>query len=249
AISHIDEPPCGMDVDRARRLPRADVAGIGKRRLDKQGVRREEVIRLQFVDMQLILALDRDEHPRLLRMKIEVPRPKAEAVARCDRRLLRQHTIVEAEDLERAGILRLAIPGIVAARHEDGALVRWGRADLVREDTTVRLRGLTDQVAERAIRVDAVYGGRAWEVEGSQQISPDRIDAAMDRARRQRLRLAVRRQGAGAGIDTEGAGQMRVAGNLSGTTVTRDDIEVACRWMRPGVLDIGRQRDRATFAQ
>jgi hypothetical protein len=31
---------------------------------------------LQFVDIQLILALNRDEHPRLPRMEIEVPGPK-----------------------------------------------------------------------------------------------------------------------------------------------------------------------------
>src|SRR5438132_8885659 len=182
-------------------------------------------------------------------MKIEVPWPKAEAVARCDRRLVRQHAVIEAEDLERAGILRLAIPGIVAARDEDGALVRRGCADLVREDTAVWLRGLLDQVSERAIRVDAVHGDRAWKVEGGQQIPPGRIDAAMDRARRQRLRRAVRRQAARTGIDPEGAGQMRVAGNHSGTAVARDDVEVPCRWMRPGVLDVGRQRDRTTFDQ
>src|SRR5499426_3838600 len=155
-----------MDVDRARGLRRADVASIGKRRLDEHGVRREEVIRLQFVDIQLILALDRDERPRLPRMEVEVPGPKSEAVARRDRRLVREYAIVEAEDLERAGILWLAVPGIVATRDEDRALVGRGRADLVREDAAVGLCGLPDQGAERAVRVDAVYGDRARKVEG-----------------------------------------------------------------------------------
>jgi hypothetical protein len=87
----------------------------------------------------LILTLDRDEHPRLLWMKIEVPWPKAEAGARRDRRLVREYAIVEAEDLERAGILGLALPGIVAARDEDCALVGRGGADLVRKDAAVGL--------------------------------------------------------------------------------------------------------------
>src|SRR5262252_8729482 len=106
AVGHIDELSSGMDVNRTRGLPWADVARIGKRRLDEHGVGREKVVRLEFVDIQLILALDRDEHPRLPRMEIEVPGPKAEAVTRCDRRLVRQRTIVKAKNLERAGILR-----------------------------------------------------------------------------------------------------------------------------------------------
>src|SRR5262249_13572206 len=84
AIGHIDELPSGMDVDRARGLPRAAVAGISKGRRDEHGVRRERVIRLQCVNIQMILALDRNEHPRLPRMEIEVPGPKAEAGARRD---------------------------------------------------------------------------------------------------------------------------------------------------------------------
>src|SRR5215813_13230086 len=111
-VGHIDELSRGMDVDRAGSLPRADVAGIGKGRRDKYGVGREKVIRVQFVDIQLILALDRDEHPRLPRMEIEVSGPKAEAGAGRDRRLVRQHAVGEAEDLECTGILRLALPSI-----------------------------------------------------------------------------------------------------------------------------------------
>src|SRR5215468_3213171 len=84
AVGHIDKLSSGMDVDRACGLPRTDVAGIGKGRRDEHGIRREKVIRLQFVNIQLILALDRDEHPRLPRMEIEVPGPKAEAGARRD---------------------------------------------------------------------------------------------------------------------------------------------------------------------
>src|SRR5207245_7400756 len=158
-------------------------------------------------------------------MESEVPWSKAEAGARCDLRLVRQHAAAEAEDLECAGILRLASLGIVAARDEDRALVGRGRADLVREDTTVRRCGLPDQVAKRAVPVDAVRGDRARKVEGSQQIRAGGIDAAMDRARRQRLWRAVRCQGAGAGIDAERAGQMRVAGNHAGAAVARDDVE------------------------
>src|SRR5215470_14729886 len=63
AVGYIDELTSGMDVDRARRLPRADVARSSQGGLDEQRVWRQKVIRLQFVDMQLILTLDRDEYP------------------------------------------------------------------------------------------------------------------------------------------------------------------------------------------
>ena len=42
---------------------------------------------------------------------------------------------------------------------------------------------------------------------------------------------------------------MRVAGDHAGTAVARDDVEVACRRMRPGILDVGLQGDRAPFAR
>ena len=64
AVGHIDELPRGMDVDGVGGLPGADIARIGKGRRDEQGIGREQVIRLQLVDIQLILALDRDEYPR-----------------------------------------------------------------------------------------------------------------------------------------------------------------------------------------
>jgi len=35
------------------------------------------------------------------------------AVTRCDRRLVREHAVFEAEDIERAGILRLAFPALL----------------------------------------------------------------------------------------------------------------------------------------
>jgi hypothetical protein len=59
----------------------------------------------------------------------------------------------------------------------------------------------------------------------------------------------VWRQGTGAGIDAERAGHMRVAEIHSRAAIARNHVEVPCRRMRPDVLDVGRQRDRATFAQ
>ena len=89
----------------------------------------------------------------------------------------------------------------------------------MREDAAVGRRGLIAQVTERTVSVDAVHSDRTPKVEGCQQILAGHIDAAVDWARRKRLRRAMRRQSAGAGIDPERMSQMRVAGNHPGTAV------------------------------
>ncbi len=65
AVGQIDEAAVGMDVDRAGGLRRPHVAGLGQRGLDEQRVAREPVVGHELVDVELALALDRDEHPRL----------------------------------------------------------------------------------------------------------------------------------------------------------------------------------------
>ena len=175
--------------------------------------------------------------------------PEAVAVAGRHRRAVAQHAVLEAEHLERARVLRLALGGVVAARDEDRRLVAGRGEDLVAEDAGVRLAGLLDRAAERAVAVDAVHGDRARMVEGGQQIFAAAVDAAMDRARRQRLRLAVRRQGAGGGIDPQRARQVLVAGNEPGAAVARHHVEILPGGMRPDVLDVGRQGHRAALLQ
>src|SRR5262245_64375335 len=85
AVGEIDETAVGMDVDRAGALRRLDADGIGQRLLDEQRIAAERAVRRQPVDVELVLPFDRDEHPRLARMEVEMPRPETEPVAGCDR--------------------------------------------------------------------------------------------------------------------------------------------------------------------
>src|SRR5262245_17928782 len=181
AVDEIDEAAVGMDVDRAGALRRLDVDGIGERLLDERRVAAERAVRRQPVDIELVLPLDRDEHPRLARVEIEMPRPEAEPAAGRDRGEVGQRAVLEAVDLERAGILGLAAGGVVAARDQDrGAVSRCGK-DLVRVDAGVGLARLRDLIADRAVPADAVHRDIARRIVGGQEIFAARVDAGVDR--------------------------------------------------------------------
>ena len=90
----------------------------------------------------------------------------------------------------------------------------------MREDAAVGLCGLPDQVAERAVRVDAVHGDCARKVEGGQQIPAGGIDAAMDRAR------PPARGGGGGGVKQKARAERRVGGNPPGPPFFKNRIEV-----------------------
>ena len=97
-------------------------------------------------------------------------------------------------------------------------------------------------------RLDAMHRHVARIVVGGEQILAGFVDAGMDGARRQRLRLAVRLQGARRRIDAECAGEMLVAGEPR-PAVARHDIEISFRRMRPGILNVGGKRHRAALLQ
>src|SRR6266699_527540 len=109
AVGEIDEAAVRMHVDRARALRRFDIGGVGQGVLDEDRVAVEGAIRLQLVGIELVLPLDRDIDPRLRRVEIEMPRPEAEPRPGRNRREVRQRAALESEELERAGILGLAV--------------------------------------------------------------------------------------------------------------------------------------------
>ena len=115
-------------------------------------------------------------------------------------------------------------------------------------DAGIELAGLSHRPADRAVAVDVVHRHVARVVVGGEQIFAGRVDAGMDRARRKRLRLAMRLQRTRAGIDAEGIGAMRGAGKAR-SAVARHHVKVSHRRMRPGVLDVGRQNDRCPLLQ
>src|SRR3954453_8838270 len=87
AVCDIGKPPARMQLDRADRLPAADIAGLGEcvllehRRADQPAV-----VKLEQVEP--VLPFQRYIGPGLRRMEIEVARPKAIAAIRRDRRLV-----------------------------------------------------------------------------------------------------------------------------------------------------------------
>src|SRR5262249_17753682 len=99
---------------------------------------------------------------------------------------------------------------------------------------------------DRAIAIDVVHRDVARVVVAGEQIFAGRVDAGVDRTRRQRLWLAMGLQRTRAGGDAEGGGAVRGAGKAR-AAVARHDIKVSPRWVRPGVLDVGRQDGRSAL--
>src|ERR1700682_6756388 len=95
-----------MDVNRSGGLAHFRVR-IGQRVLDEQRRAGDAGAVIALVDIKLVLPLDRDEYPRLRRMKIEMARPKAQPGAGRDRGTTGERAIVKTECLDRTGVLRL----------------------------------------------------------------------------------------------------------------------------------------------
>ena len=85
-------------------------------------------------------------------MEIEMARPEAVAAVRRNRSPVGELAVLEAEYLQRAGILRLAAGRIVAAGDQNGRIVRGRGANLVREDAAVEDGGLLHFLADGAVR-------------------------------------------------------------------------------------------------
>src|ERR1700716_4419013 len=149
-------------------------------------------------------------------MEIEMPRAEAEPGPGRDRGDVAQHAVLEAVDLERAGVLGLAGGGIVAARHQDRGLVPRRGENLVGVYAGIWLAWLAHHVAERAVALDAMHRDVARIVVGGEQVFARGIDAGVDRTRRQRLRLAMGLQGAGLRIDAGRGGEGVCAGPAPG---------------------------------
>ena len=206
-----------MNVDGPRALRHGRV-GIGQRVFVEQRIAAKAGLAIEGIDIELVLPLHGNKHPRLGRMKIEMPWPEAEPVAGRDGGEIAQHAIVEAECLDRAGILRLAFAGVVAARHQNHGAVVGRDSDLMGIDAGVEVAGLRHRRADGAVGIDAVNAYRARRVVGGEQIPSAGVDASVDRARRQCRRLAMRPQRSGRRIDRKCTGIMFVAGNARSAT-------------------------------
>ena len=184
-------------------------------------------------------------------MKIEMPRPEAVAAAGRHRNFAGQQPVLIAEDLQRPRFFRLAGGGVMTARDQDRQPVVEADADLMRVNAGVDRLALCDLGAGRGVRVDAVDLEAARVAEGDQQVVRGNVAGHMDRPGRQRDRSPVRRERAGGAIDAQSADMVLVADKTANArgAVARCDIEVIPRGVRPGVMDIGGQADRAAAGQ
>ena len=158
-----------VHVDGAGRLPRSDVLRLGERFRAECDLRIDPAA-FHLVRVHLVLRLDRDVHPRLRRMEIEMPRAEVPAAVRRDRHLVRQHAVLVVEDFQRAGVFRLRRGAFVAARHQNRLPVVGRDAHLVREDAGVDRARLLHLLAGREVLVDAIDAQRARVVERDQDV-------------------------------------------------------------------------------
>ena len=134
-------------------------------------------------------------------MKIEMARPEAVAAVRRNRSPVGELAVLEAEYLQRAGILRLAAGRIVAAGDQNGRIIRGCRANLVREDAAVEDGGLLHFLADSAVRINSMHRGSARIVVSRQGVGAAIVERYVDWTRRQCGGRAVSLQRAIAGID------------------------------------------------
>src|SRR6266436_12981 len=79
-IGHIDISSVRVHMNCSSELAGPDIARFGQSILAEDWLRIEAVV-LQLEDIELVLALERDVHPGLRRMKVEMSWPEAVAVA------------------------------------------------------------------------------------------------------------------------------------------------------------------------
>jgi hypothetical protein len=179
-------------------------------------------------------------------VEVEMAWPEAHAVAGLNRRETCQHAIPETESLDRTRVHRIVGRRVVAARNRDDLPVVRRGEDLVRVFAGVGRGRLIDALTQRAILVDTMDGQAARIVEGGEQIFAGFIDAGVDRPGGQRQRRAVRGQLTGRGVDPECIRHMLVARHAR-AAIARHHVEIRFRWMRPGILDVGRRRYRTAL--
>jgi len=250
AVRDIGKPPAWMQLDRADRLPAADVAGLGERVLLEHRLP-EQRAGLELEHVEPVLPLERNVDPGLRRMEIEVARPKTVAAIWRDRCLVGQHAVTVIEHLQRARLLGLPARGVMAARHQDNLLVVETDPHLVAVDPGVDRLGLRDLRARNHVRIDTIDLQPAWIAERDEDVLGRDVQGHVDRPGRQCDPFAMRRQRARIRFDLPRAHMVLCAGKTadSGGAVARGDIQIPARGVRPGVMDIGGRRDGAAALQ
>ena len=177
-------------------------------------------------------------------------RTEAITAIRRDRDFLGQLPLPVREDLQRTRLFRFAEGGVMAAGNEDHCAVVQPDTDLVRVDTGVDRLRLHDLRARRCVGVDTINPKSARIAERDQQVLGRNVGGHVDRAGRQCDRIAMRGQSARSGINTERTPVLFVAGRThTRGAVARRDVEEPARSMWPSVVNVRRQRHRASLGQ
>ena len=132
-------------------------------------------------------------------MNVEMAWTETVAAIGRDLAQVRQHPVVEAIDVKRAGVLRLGGLGIVAARHHQDRLVPRRCTDLVEVDAFLKIVGLAHLVADAAVALDAMHSDARREIIGHQHEFAGAVDADMDRPVFQPHHFAMGAEFAGGG--------------------------------------------------
>ncbi len=191
AVADVDELTVGMHVHRAGGLARRHAAAIGERALAEDRLGAQRLAFDACEQLQPVLGLDRQKHPRTCRMKVQVPRSKLASLRRRNRREIGKPALVIAKHFHRTRIFCRRARGLIPARHEDDAPVRRHHANLMRIDADVQISRLRNLAADCAVAVDRVDGYAARIVVRNQQVRGGHIPGDVDGPRAYRRRRAV----------------------------------------------------------
>src|SRR5262245_6652390 len=97
-------------------------------------------------------------------MNVEVPASKPVAAVRRNLAFVRENTVLEIVDMERAWVFRLGSVRIVAARDDQHSLVGGSCHDLMEIDAGFELFRLLHLIADAAVAFDLVDGDIGGEV-------------------------------------------------------------------------------------
>src|SRR5512141_1025182 len=108
-----------MDMDGSGGLPGVDVGGVRQAVLGEERDGVEGSTRQFPVDLELALAFQRNEDPRLREVEIQMAGLEVEAAAGSDRKTVGECSVLVAENFERAGVFGLVARRSIAACDQD----------------------------------------------------------------------------------------------------------------------------------
>src|SRR5579871_5907280 len=114
-------------------------------------------------------------------MDVEMPSAKAVTAIRRNLADVRQHTVFEIVNVERARVFGLSPLRVVAPGYDEHGLVVGRRPDLMEVDALFEIVRLLHFIADTAVGLDPVDRDIGGEVISNEHVLAGIIDAGMDR--------------------------------------------------------------------